>query len=308
MVLISAGCQNNPTDHPYRVTARYAVSDPLFAQTMGNLLGPSLLAGNLTTTLVNGDRIFPAMLEAIRSARKSVNFESYVYWSGEIGEQFADALAERAAAGVAVQMILDGVGSNGVNSRYLRKLKDSGVKLVMYHPLQWYNLPFAKKLDNRTHRKLLIVDGAVGFTGGVGIADEWSGDADSPQHWRDTHYMLKGPAVAQLQAAFVDNWMESTGQVLHGEDYFPQLNPAGSQVAQVFKSSPDGGSDSMELMFLLSLAAAQKNIRLASSYFVPDKLTIDALLAARRRGVQVQIIVPGAKIDVKVVRHASRAR
>jgi cardiolipin synthase len=280
---------------------------------MGNLLGPPILGGNQTTTLLNGNQIFPPMLEAIRSAKKNINFETFVYWSGQLGAEFATALSDKARQGVKVHVIIDTIGSNRIDSKYVKQMTDSGVELVKYHPLHWweigYDVGFAEdKINNRTHRKLLIVDGEVGFTGGAGIADEWIGDADSPDHWRDTHYMIKGPAVAQLQSAFVDNWMETTGRVLHGEDYFPPLPDAGQQWAQVFKSGPQGGSESMELMFLLSIAAAEKNIRLGSAYFVPDDLTRQALIDARKRGVSVQIIVPGPRIDVKIVRRASRAR
>jgi cardiolipin synthase len=182
------------------------------------------------------------------------------------------------------------------------------VHLVQYHPLKWYDIGWTKKINNRTHRKLLIIDGEIGFTGGVGIADEWMGNADSPKHWRDTHYMIRGPIVWQLQAAFADNWMKTTGHVLHGDENFPELHEVGPQWAQVFRSSPSGGATSMELMYLLSFAAAKKNIRLSSAYFIPDKLTVDALLSARERGVAIQIIAPGNHIDEKLVRPASRAR
>ena len=303
-----SACQNNPTDHPYRVDSALSVSDPQFARTIGNLLGPSLVPGNSTTTLVNGDQIFPAMLDAIRSATRSINFETYVYWSGKIGSDFAAALSERAAHGVQVHVIIDSVGSDRIAKKYIQQMTKAGVHLVKYHPLAWYNVTAAQKLDNRTHRKLLIIDGKTGFIGGAGIADEWLGDACCPCQWRDTHYKLLGPAVAQLQAAFMDNWMEATGQVMDGPDYFPALKESGPQAAQVFKSSPNGGSESMELMFLMSISAARKNIRLASAYFVPDQLTIDALTQARQRGVKVQIIVPGPHIDEKIVRRASRAR
>jgi len=311
LVLLAAiciGCKTGPTDHPYRIESQYAVSDPQFARTMGSLLGPPLIGGSTTTTLINGDQIFPAMLDAIRDAKTSVNFETYIYWSGEIGSKLSKALADKAAEGVAVHVIIDSIGSDRIDGKYFKQMAAAGVQIVRYHPLAWYNLADGKKLENRTHRKLLIVDGKVGFTGGAGIADEWLGNADSPKHWRDTHYMIKGPAVAQLQAAFLDNWMETTGRVLHGDDYFPPLESTGSQLTQVFKSSPNGGSESMELMYLLSISAAQKNIRLASAYFVPDDLTIKTLLNARERGVHVQIIVPGPNIDVKIVRRASRGR
>ena len=309
LLLFLAGCvSDGPTERPYKIEHTFAVDDPQFIRTMGALLGPALLDGNSTTTLTNGVQIFPSMLESIRSAQKTICFETYVYWSGQIGADFAAALADRARAGVKVHVIIDSVGSGKIGRKHIKQMEDAGVQLVKYHPLRWYNLTTAQKLDNRTHRKLLIVDGKTGFTGGTGIADEWLGNADSPKHWRDTHYKVTGPVVAQLMAAFVDNWMETTGRVLQGDAYFPPLEKTGDQLAQMFKSSPNGGSESMELMHLLSMAAATKNIRLASAYFVPDALTIQTLLAARRRGVTVQIIIPGEQIDVKVVRTASRAR
>jgi cardiolipin synthase len=187
-------------------------------------------------------------------------------------------------------------------------MQDAGVDVRRYHPLSWRNVTSAAKLNNRTHRKLLVVDGKVGFTGGVGIADEWTGDAQDADHWRDTHYRVAGPVVAHLAAAFADNWAESTGHVLHGDAYFPPLGPAGDQLAQVFKSSSGGGgSESMQLMFLLSLAAARQHVRLGTAYFVPDRLTIDSLVAARGRGVRVQVLVPGKHTDAQSVRHAGRS-
>jgi cardiolipin synthase len=300
---------NKPTDKPYKLMSACAIGEPEFRETMGNLLGPPIVQGNKVTTLLNGDQIFPPMLEAIRSAKKTITFESYIYWEGEIAQQFTDALCERAQNGVNVHVILDSVGADKIDDLYLKRMKECSVEYVMYHGLHWYDLTTTQRLNNRTHRKLLVVDGRIGFTGGVGIADEWMGNADSPKHWRDTHYQIEGPAVAQLQAAFIDNWMEATGHVLQGAEYFPvDRKPAGDLAAQVFKSSSDSGSESMELMYLLSISAARKNIRLASAYFVPDKLTIQTLLDARERGVSVQIIVPGGKIDEKIVRHASRAR
>ena len=292
---------------PYHIEPQYGVADAQFEQTMGNLLGPPIVGGNAVTTLVNGDQIFPAMLEAIRGAEQTVNFETFVYWSGEIGDAFTDALCERARAGVKVHVIIDYIGASRIDKRFLRRMKDAGVRLHLYHALKFYDITSAHRVNYRTHRKLLIVDGRVGFTGGVGIGDEWRGDAQSPAHWRDTHYRIEGPAVAQLQAAFIDNWMETTGGVLHGEEFFPQLEPAGALPAQVFKSSSEGGSDSMQLMYLLSIAAAKRHVRLASAYFVPDRRAINALVDARRRGVAVQIIVPGKLIDEKIVRRASRA-
>ena len=187
----------------------------------------------------------------------------------------------------------------------LEQMTDAGVEVVRYHPPRWYSLG---RLNNRTHRKLLIVDGTVGFTGGVGIADQWWGNAQDPEHWRDSHFRLEGPAVAQMQAAFMDNWMKTARQVLHGEEYFPRLEPVGPHAAQLFKSSADDASESVRLMYLLSIASAVKSVRIASAYFVPDDLAVSSLVAAQRRGVQVEIIVPSRHTDAKVVRRASRSR
>jgi cardiolipin synthase A/B len=284
---------------------RYTVDDPQFRRELGILLGPPIIDGNRITNLENGVEIFPAMIEAVKAARHNINFETYIYWSGEIGRAFAEALSERARAGVEVQVLIDWVGSQKMEQALLDMLMDAGVHVERYHPLHWYHLA---RMNNRTHRKLLIVDGEVGFTGGVGIADNWEGDASAPDHWRDSHYRLQGPAVAQMQAAFMDNWIKATGTVLQGKEYFPPLPAIGEARAQVFTSSPSGGGDSMLLMYLLSITAAERTIDLSASYFVPDDLSRAALLAALERGVRLRIIVPGEYIDTEVVRKASRAQ
>jgi len=289
----------------HEIQQLYAVDDPQFLRSMGSLLGPAILGGNRIGTLLNGDQIFPAMLEAIHGATRTIAFETYIYWSGEIGEQFADALSERARAGVKVHVLLDWVGSGKAKQEYLDQMKESGVEVEKYHPLHWYHLA---RINNRTHRKILIVDGRVGFTGGVGIADKWTGNAQDPDHWRDSHFKLEGPAVAQMQAAFMDNWMKTRSRVLHGEEYFPELPQVGKSYAQVFKSSPREGSESVRLMYLLSIASARRRILIANSYFVPDDLSIETLVTARKRGVDVEIVVPGTKIDSELTRKASRAR
>jgi cardiolipin synthase len=283
---------------------RYAIGDPQFQRELGTLLGPPILTGNRVAHLENGAEIFPAMLDAIRQAKRTINFETYIYWSGEIGREFVEALTERSRAGVEVQVLMDWVGSQRMDEALLDELKGAGVKVERYHPLKWYHLA---RMNNRTHRKLLVVDGQVGFTGGVGIADNWAGNADSPEHWRDSHYRIEGPAVAQMQAAFLDNWIKTTGAVLQGEGYFPALESAGDAEAQVFTASPSGGGDSMLLMYLLAITSAEKSIDLSAAYFVPDELTRAALVSALRRGVRLRIIVPGTHIDAEVVRKASRA-
>jgi cardiolipin synthase len=284
---------------------RYTIDHPQFRRELGVLLGPPIIDGNQVVNLENGVEIFPAMLHAVKAARDNINFETYIYWSGRVGREFAAALAERSRAGVRVNVLIDWVGSQKMDQALLDEMIASGVHVERYHPLHWYNLG---RMNNRTHRKLLIVDGRVGFTGGVGIADIWQGDASSPEQWRDSHYRLEGPAVAQMQAAFMDNWIKSTGTVLQGENYFPALPVEGEARAQVFTSSPSGGGDSMLMMYLLSITAAEHTIDLAASYFVPDDLTRNALVAAMKRGVRLRIIVPGEHIDTEVVRKASRAR
>jgi cardiolipin synthase len=288
-----------------RITHTYTIADPQFQRSMGVLLGPPLVDGNRVDTLINGREIFPAMLAAIKSARKTVTFETYIYWSGRIGKEFADALADRARSGVRVNVLVDWVGSSRMDPNYLDTMKRAGVEIEKYHPPRWYTL---HKLNNRTHRKLLVVDGRVGFTGGVGIADEWDGNAEDPAHWRDTHFRLEGPAVAQMQAAFVDNWLKVTGNVLDGRDYFPPETVVGPELGQVFKSSREGGSESMHLMYLLSTVSAARSIDLAMAYFVPDELTETALVEALARGVKFRMIMPGPYTDTEVLRKASRAK
>ena len=304
VVLVVANLSSSSKKIERKIEHLYAVREPQFLRSMGSLLGPPIVPGNRVTALCNGDEIFPAMLEAIREARQTICFETFIYWSGSIGREFAEALSERARAGVKVHVMLDWVGSNRIDESLVAMMTDADVEVVRYHPLRWYNVG---RLNNRTHRKLLVVDGRVGFTGGVGIADEWLGHAQDPDHWRDSHYRLEGPAVAHMQAAFMDNWMETCGEVLHGDAYFPALQPVGPHPAQLFKSSADDGSESVRLMYLLSIAAAERSVRLANSYFVPDSLSVRSLVEAQRRGVQVEIIVPGRHIDQKMVRRASRA-
>ncbi|WP_354686390.1 phospholipase D-like domain-containing protein [Cupriavidus necator] len=286
-----------------RLDRLYSLADPQFARELGVLLGPPVVDGNRYRVLRNGDEIFPAMLGAIRAAKKNINFESYIYWSGDIGNEFAQALAERAQAGVKVQVLLDAVGSSRIDKSVLDIMSRAGVDVRRYHPVRWYTIG---KLNNRTHRKLLLIDGAIGFTGGVGIAPEWTGHAQDPDHWRDTHFQVEGPVVGQMQSVFLDNWIKISGAVPHGPDYFPELPPVGTGRAQMFSSSPTGGSESMALMYHLAITAASQTIDLSAAYFVPDELTEKALLAALARGVRLRIIVPGEHIDSETVRSASR--
>ncbi len=288
-----------------RIVHRYGVDDPQFQRSMSVLLGPPLVEGNRVETLLNGKQIFPSMLAAIRAAKKSITFETYIYWSGKVGEQFASTLADRAKNGVRVHLLVDWVGSSKMDAALLDSMRTAGVEIEKYHPPSWYTI---SKLNNRTHRKLLVIDGRVGFTGGVGIADEWDGNAEDADQWRDTHFRIEGPAVAQMQAAFIDNWLKVTGAVLDGPEYLPAATSSGNELAQVFKSSREGGSESMHLMYLLSSVSATRSIDLSMAYFVPDELSEMALADAIKRGVKLRIILPGPITDTELLRKASHAK
>ena len=287
-----------------RLTRVHSLEDPLFVHQLGAMLGPAMVGGNRVQVLKNGDEIFPPMLKAIRTAQATITFESYIYWSGDIGREFADALSERARRGVKVHVLLDWVGSAKMDDSLMAGMVEAGVQIRKFHPPHWSHLG---RLNNRTHRKILVADGRTAFTGGVGIAQQWTGSAQDPDHWRDTHFQVEGPVVAQMQSVFLDNWIKATGDVLQGAAYFPIIEPVGVQAAQMFSSSPTGGSESMQLMYLLAVTAATRSIDLSASYFVPDELMLRTLIEAVNRGVKVRIIVPGEHIDSDTVRSASRA-
>ena len=304
VVLAVANLSTGEKKIEHKIERRYGSDDPQFIRSMGLLLGPPVTSGNRFEVLLNGDEIFPSMLEGIASAKKTITFETFIYWSGAIGEQIAGALSEKARAGVAVHVLLDWVGSQKMDRHYLQMLKDAGAEVIQYHKPHWTGLG---RMNDRTHRKLLVIDGRIGFTGGVGIAQEWTGHAQDDMHWRDSHFRVTGPVVGHMQAVFMDNWIKATGNVLHGPDYFPEADEVGDGLAHMFSSSPSGGSDDMQLMYLMAITAATHSIHLASAYFVPDKLTINAIVEAAKRGVDVRIITPGKHIDTHTVREASRA-
>jgi cardiolipin synthase len=287
----------------HQVEHYHDILDPQFRREMGALLGPAIVPGNTIKALQNGAEIFPAMLAAIGAATRTITFETYIYWSGKVGNQFADALIERARAGVQVHVMLDWVGSKRIDEKLIDRMKAVGIQIVRYHALRWYSVA---RINNRTHRKVLIIDGQVGFTGGVGIADQWSGHAQDPDHWRDVHFRVEGPVVGQMQAAFLDNWIKTTGNVLHGDGYFPNLRAAGTLDMQLFISSPSGGSASMRLMYLAAITAAERSIDIAAAYFIPDRLMTEELVKVRQRGVRIRVLVPDKHTDSQVVRIVSR--
>ena len=254
-VLVMANLSQAEKRIQRRIARLYPSTDPSFTRALSVLFGPSVLAGNRVDTLVNGDRIFPAMLEAIASARTSITFETFIYWSGEIGDASSPRRSP-SGRGPASRCTCCSTGS-------ARSRSTPTCSSASRRPASSWSATTRRagahltRLNNRTHRKLLVVDGRIGFTGGVGIADDWNGDADAPDHWRDTHYRVEGPVVAQMQAAFLDNWIKARGELLHGERYFPPLAPAGDGPAQVFVSSPSGGSESMHLMVNYALGRAR---------------------------------------------------
>ncbi len=285
----------------HEIITNYAVGDDVFVRTMGNLLGPPLLKGNKVTPFENGDQIFPALLEAIRSAQRTITFENFLWKEGEVSDAFAEALTERARAGVKVHFLQDALGCDCLDGRAMGRIRHSRVQLEIF---RFINVT----MNYRTHRKLLVIDGRSGYLGGTGIADEWKGDGRTHGRWRDSHYRLEGPAVAQMQQAFMDNWLQTRAELLHGDEYFPKLEPAGDDMCQVFKSSAGEGSDSARLMLLISIAAARRHIRIANAYFIPDGLCMQTLLDALRRGVKVEIITPGPDIDAQLVRAVGKTR
>jgi cardiolipin synthase len=282
-----------------------AVDSAQFRREIGRLLGPDIVDGNAVADFQNGAEIFPAMLAAIRSAKQSVDMETYIYWSGHIADEFVQALTGRARAGVRVHVIADWVGSSRMHEDVVKALRAGGVHFEYFHPLRWYDID---RINNRTHRKLLIVDGRVAFTGGVGIADEWNGHGDKPDIWRDMQISVTGPGAAQMQAVFEDNWITTTGQALLGPEYYPQVPRSGEVAVQTVASSPDGGSENLQLMYLMAIDGSRSTIDLEAAYFVPDDLTMAALKRALGRGVRIRLVVPGPYVDSKVINHASQTR
>jgi cardiolipin synthase A/B len=281
-----------------------APGTPDFARLVEALTAAPLRQGNRVTVLRNGDEIFPAMLAAIRSAERTVDFATYVYWTGSIAPQFADALAERARAGVEVNVLLDAVGAARMDRALVTQLEAAGATVAWFRPARWWTL---HKLNNRTHRKILVADGRVGFTGGVGIAEEWTGNCEDASHWRDTHVRVEGPAARDLLGGFLDNWAEATQCILSGRDHLPDVDgfPDGVQV-QVIRSTAQKGSTDAEHLFYAAIACARERLWLTTAYFAPRRAFVDALCEAVGRGVDVRVLANGPHIDKQAVRQAGR--
>jgi cardiolipin synthase len=281
------------------------LGEPSFFPTLEANTGAPITPGNRVEILLNGDDVFPAMLKAVRSARKSITFEQYVWEKSDVSEQLALAFAERCRAGVGVNMLLDYAGSLRFPDGYTKTLRSAGCHLAWFRPLQLWEPWQVWRFNHRTHRRILVVDGRVGFTGGFGISEKWTGDGRTKGNWRDTHARVEGPIVEYLQGAFAQDWRETTGIVLAGDAYFPRLAPVADVHAQVVASSPSGGSSDAYMLFLLSIESARRTISITNPYFVPDDRMARALLAAVDRGVRVDVLIPGA-IDHPLVREAGR--
>jgi cardiolipin synthase len=306
VVFLCAGAPARAVEKIIRspIEVDYSVHDQTFRDTISHHLHDPLVPGNKVQELINGVEIFPAMLEAIRHASNSITFENFIWRSGVLSDQFIEALTERARAGVKVHCIVDSFGAFRFKHSDRKRLRDAGIKLQIFNQMYPWNF---WKWNHRTHRKLLVIDGRVGFIGGICLADEWMGDATQHDHWRDIEYRVEGPVVGEMQGVFMDDWMRCTSKVLHGTNYFPALAPQSDSLAQCFKAGPQDGGENARLLYLYSIAAAKKNIRLSHSYFVPDNLAVQTLLAAVKRGVKVEIITPGI-IDWNIVRRAARSR
>ncbi len=283
---------------------RLDVGDHAFMRAAEALTGAPISAGNTVELHVNGDAIFPAFTEAIESARRTITLTTYVFWKGEIAKEIAGLLCSRARAGVQVSVLLDFVGSVKMDRSVVREMREAGVEVALFRPPRPYAL---SRMNNRTHRKLLVIDGERGMIGGVGIADEWTGNGEDPDHWRDTHVTVRGPAVRGLQGAFAENWLEATGCALVGPEHLPDLQPvADGGPMQVVRSSAGVGDTNVEALYFLAIACARQTLDLTAAYFAPRPAFIDALEKAAERGARIRVLVPGANIDKPFVRMAGR--
>jgi cardiolipin synthase len=284
-----------------RVESPVAATDPRFAAYVASLVGAPVEPGDDYTVLRNGDEVFPAMLEAIKQAEKRISFESFIYEDGEVGDPFTAALADAARRGVTVRVVLDSFGANLTDASQ-KKLTDAGVSLVWFNPLRPWSIEDA---NYRTHRKVLVVDGSVAFTGGIGLADHWLGNAQDKDHWRDTQVKVTGPAVRALEASFYENWLESGGGSVPALDPERPSQGTGARSVVIW-SNPTGGASNVKLMYLLSIGGARKSIDIQSPYFILDDSTRWTLDQARRRGVRIRILTEGEITDAKPVKFASR--
>ena len=303
LTALLAGCTLSRPDY---TTPAVHIGQEAFARTLEAHTLSTPVDGNRAQILQNGDEIFPAMLAAIRGAKRTITFANFVYEDGGVADEMAHALADRCRAGVQVSVLVDAIGSSAMPKSHIRRLKAAGCDFAMYRSLS----PFAiKRINHRNHRRILVVDGHVGFTGGTGVGAQWMGNGRQANRWRQTDVRVEGPIVRFLQAAFAENWRDTTGVLLGGDGYFPEPRRRGDVVVQSVKSSPASGAAEAYLLFLLAIEGARESIHLTNPYFVPDDEMADALARAAQRGVDVSVIAAGATTGFldRLVRRASQA-
>ena len=286
------------------VSMRCVADDEVeFMRAFNGAAGRHAHDGNAVTVFQNGAEIFPPMLEAIAAARSSIHFATFIYWGGEVPETFGAALIAAARRGVTVRAVLDSNGSAKASKPLMKKMAAAGCHVSWFQRAQWYDW---ERYNHRSHRRLLVVDGTVGFTGGVGIADEWSGNGDGPKHWRDTHVRIEGPSVASLQAAFIDSWNSCSNELPLDASLFPVLGRRGETTVCVVQSNPSGGTSSAQRAYAALIAGARKSLAISNAYFLPSEPFVDALIKAKARGADVKVLMPGPYHDEPLVRRASR--
>ncbi len=281
------------------------VGDSLFVRTMEMFTGTHLTDGNHVTVLFNGEQTYPAIWKELRSAKETITLQMYYFEPGRMADTLSAILRERAQHGVAIHMLTDAFGGQKIKKEYVEQLKAAGVQTAVFRPAHWYDL---QKLQNRSHVRVIVIDGRVGFTGGFGIADKWFGNGHTKDQWRDTDVRFTGPAVSRLQSTFADGWVEATGTLLTGEKYFPKepLKDEPAATAGLLDAQPNIGSTPAERFLALSIAGARKRLYIANSYFVPNYDFKQLLIEAAKRGVDVRILTVGAATDVKITRYAGR--
>jgi cardiolipin synthase len=293
-------------ERPDEVGRAGSSADPRFRRILEGVLGVPATEGNLVDVLRNGDQIFPAILDSLGSARHTIDLLTFVYWRGEIGVRFADVLCDRAQAGVRVRVLLDAWGCRPIDKDLVHRMQGCGVEVRWFRPFRRFGFRHA---NHRTHRKVIVVDEEVGFTGGVGIADEWRGNARTADQWRDSHFRVHGPAVDGLRSAFLDNWLETDPSLFDERvDRFPQQPQAGTSVVQCVRGASESGRSDVATLFSTLLQSAKERVRITTAYFVPDETLTRKLCGAVERGVEVEILLPGPHADKRFVQVAGEAR
>ena len=298
--LYHASAETHPAVYP--LESDLDVDSVEFQSTIEGVTGMPFVPGNRVTIYNNGDEFYPAMLDAIESASQSITMEQYIFWEGHVGRRFAEALSEKARTGVQVKLLLDAIGSSTLGKDIFLILEAGGCQLAWFCPIRWYTLHRANRRD---HRKSLIVDGRVAFTGGAGLADHWLGRASNPREWRDVQVAITGPAALVQQTGFAQNWLQATGEIVSGERFFPEAHEEGRVKVQTILSSPPLGAGVVGSMYLIALQCARRELFIANPYFQPDARVIAMLAAARARGVSVKVMLAGKHMDTSWARQNS---